>query len=336
MGAFRGLRAITALLAVFVTAGCAAGSASGPLPTRPTPTTAASALGLDIAPLTGKVVAAGTANNPSIAVKIDNLIDARPQWALNQTDLVYEELVEGGITRYVAVWQSMIPTDVGPVRSIRPMDPDIVSPLGGLVAYSGGQDRFVAMIQAAPVVNVSPNSDSDLFYRTDARDAPHNELLKAQAAVAANSGVARPQPQFSYGGNAQIAAESGTATTHIALSFSSASQRSWDWDASSGVWLRSQDGVADTAQDGTRVQAVNVLTLRVAIDWSYGIIPKTILVSSGEADVSVAGKTIHGRWSKASQTAPIVLTASDGSVIRLAVGNTWIELVPDDGSASFQ
>lgn len=323
------------LIGALALAGCAASSSSTQT-SRPSPSNASAALGLDVAPLTGKIVAAGSVNHPSIAVKIDNHEDGRPQWALNQTDLVYEELVEGGLTRYVAVWQSTIPTDVGPVRSIRPMDPDIVSPLGGIVAYSGGQAQFVAMMQAAPVVNISADSNSDFFYRTDSREAPHNELLKAQDAVAAHSDLARPQAQFSYGSSAQIAAEAGTATNHIALEFSSASDRSWDWDATNGVWLRSQDGVADTAQDGSRVQAVNVVTLRVAIDWTYGIVPKTTLVASGEANVSVAGKTIHGTWSKASQTDPIVLKADDGSVIQLAAGNTWIELVPNDGSASFQ
>ena len=72
-------------------------------------------------------------------MKIDNHEDARPQVGLNRTDLVFEELVEGGLTRYVAVWHSDVPDAVGPVRSIRPMDPDIVAPLGGIIAYSGGQ-----------------------------------------------------------------------------------------------------------------------------------------------------------------------------------------------------
>ena len=84
------------------------------------------------------------------------------------------------------------------------------------------------------------------------------------------------------------------------------------------------------------MQAVNVLTLRVNLDWSFGIVPRTVMVDSGEAFVSVAGKTIHGSWNKASQTSPIVLAPDDGTVIRLAPGNSWIELVPATGSADFR
>lgn len=288
----------------------------------------------EIAPLTGQLVAAGSINRPSLAAKVDNHQDARPQWALNQTDLLYEELVEGGLTRYVAVWQSNLPTDVGPVRSIRPMDPDIISPLGGIAAYSGGQTQFVAMMQAAPVVNISADNNSEFFYRVDSRDAPHNEILKAQDAVAAHADLAKPAPQFSYGTAAQIAAQAGDATSHLSLEFSGASERSWDWDAANGVWLRSQDGVEDNSEGEGRTRAVNVVTVRVNIDWTYGTVPKTVLVDSGEALVSVAGKTIHGSWSKASQTDPIVLKDAAGNVIRLLPGNTWIELVPNTGSVS--
>jgi len=97
-----------------------------------------------LAPLTGVEVLAGSVTNSSLAAKIDNHPGARPQVGLGRTDIVYEELVEGGATRYVGIWQSDIPAEIGPVRSIRPMDPDIVSPFGGIIAYSGGQQRFVA------------------------------------------------------------------------------------------------------------------------------------------------------------------------------------------------
>ena len=81
---------------------------------------------------------------------------------------MFEELVEGGLTRYVAVWQSDVPAEIGPIRSIRPMDPDIISPLGGIVAYSGGQDRFVRAMKATSVYNaIHGQSDTaDLMYRT--------------------------------------------------------------------------------------------------------------------------------------------------------------------------
>lgn len=331
----RAIRLLVASAGVVVLAGCAGGPAPTPKPTRPVPAAATAAQGIEIAPLTGQLVASGATNHASLAVKVDNHEDARPQWALNQTDLVFEEMVEGGLTRYVAVWQSTIPVDVGPVRSIRPMDPDIISPLGGIAAYSGGQQQFVSMMQAAPVVNISADYNSEFFYRADSRDAPHNEMLKAQDAIAANASLPKPPAQFAYGSNSQVAAQAGDATSHIGIEFSGASSRSWDWDAANGAWLRSQDGVEDNAEGEGRIHAVNVVTMRVNIDWSYGIVPKTVMVDSGEAFVSVAGKTIKATWSKASQTSPIELKGADGNVIRLLPGNTWIELVPNTGSVSF-
>jgi hypothetical protein len=135
-----------------------------------------------LAPLTGISIPEGSAANPSIAAKIDNHPAARPQVSLEIADIVFEELVEGGLTRYLAVWQSTVPAELGPVRSVRPMDPDIVSPFGGIIAYSGGQERFVALMQEAPVYNaIHGQADTEsTFFRTKEKTSPHNVLVKAQ------------------------------------------------------------------------------------------------------------------------------------------------------------
>jgi hypothetical protein len=123
-------------------------------------------------------------DHPSLTAKIDNHEAARPQVGLDRTDIVFEELVEGGLTRYAAVWHYDIPNEIGPVRSIRPMDPDIISPFGGLVAYSGGQEVFVNMMMNTPVRNLVFDYDtSGIFYRYDAHEAPHNVILHASDAV---------------------------------------------------------------------------------------------------------------------------------------------------------
>jgi hypothetical protein len=136
----------------------------------------------ELAPLRGTVVPAGSLTHPSLSVKIDNHEAARPQIGLERADIVFEELVEGGLTRYVGIWQSDIPDLLGPVRSIRPMDPDIISPFGGIVAYSGGQQMFVDMMKATPVVNAVFDYDrTGLFYRIGTRPAPHNVIVRASS-----------------------------------------------------------------------------------------------------------------------------------------------------------
>ncbi len=124
-------------------------------------------------PLTG-VAADEVADRPALAVKIENAPQARPQTGLEQADVVWEEVVEGGITRFVAVFHSQVPQSVGPVRSVRPMDPAIVAPLHGVLAYTGGQQPFIDAVGAAGVQSVVMDEGDDGFTTTRARRAPHN------------------------------------------------------------------------------------------------------------------------------------------------------------------
>lgn len=290
-----------------------------------------------IAPLTGETIAAGTAINSSLAAKVDNHKAARPQVGLERTDIVFEELVEGGLTRYVAIWQSDVPDEIGPVRSIRPMDPDIVSAFGGIICYSGGQQKFVALMQAAPVFNAihGQKATADTFYRTNTKPSPHNVLVKAAVIVSQHPEIAAPAQQFAFAldAAASTAAKDGAPTSAVNLVFSNAAAPSWVWDPTRAQYLRAQLGAADMDSNGAQLGATNVVVLRVEVVVAQSI-PKTELVSSGEAWVSSAGKSIHATWAKDSATSPIVLIDDQGVVIRLAPGNSWIELVPAAGSVT--
>lgn len=333
-----------AILPALLLAGCTSEKpARTPAPT-PTPTTTAQAwvstykapAPTELAPLRGTTVPAGSLKHPSLAAKIDNHEAARPQVGLERTDIVFEELVEGGLTRYVAVWQSDIPDLVGPVRSIRPMDPDIITPLGGIVAYSGGQQKFVNMMKSTPVVNAVFDYDrTGLFYRTGAKSAPHNVILKAKTLVGRHPKLAKPAQQFAYSVSipTSSAAVDGKPVGVIKSRFSSSRWPTWTWNAAKKAFLRSQEGSIDRDGKGAQLQATNVVVMRVNIDHRYGYVPKTTMVGSGSAWVSTGGKGIHATWSKSSRAAPIRLVDDEGVTIRLAPGNTWIELVPTkDGS----
>jgi len=302
----------------------------------PTPTPAAVAK----APLTGLPLAAGAGANASIASKIDNQFLARPQVGLQYTDLVFEELVEGGLTRYVAVWQSNIPKLYGPVRSIRGMDPAIVSPFGGIITYSGGQPIFVDGIKKTDVINVSHDmysGDPDIFYRTKEKKAPHNVIAKGENIIKKfGEGVAAPAQQFEYSDDlaTSTAVVSGTPTSKIKPVFSDASKPTWDWNAEKSVWLRTQDnGKIDVDNDGNQLQAVNVVTMRVKLK-TISHTPVSQLVGSNKATVSSGGKTVEGTWTKDALTDKITLTDAAGAPIALAPGNTWIELVASGGSVT--
>lgn len=338
-GLRRALRGGMLLAIVFVATGCASETpmpAPAPTPTYSSTYTAPEAMA--IAPLTGMPVPVGALLTPSIAAKVDNHPDARPQVGLEHTDIVFEELVEGGMSRYVAVWQSNVPAEIGPVRSIRPMDPDIISPLGGIVAYSGGQSRFVAAMQAAPVVNVIHGSGTDdTFYRTDSKDSPHDVLVRAPLVIAQHLDLAPPPQQFAYSLDAasSTGAKDGAPIARIDLVIGGLATPSWGWDAASGKWLRFMTGGApDTDSAGAQLGAANVIVLRVGVSYDGGI-PKTELVGSGEAWIATSGGVVHATWSKGSMTDRIRLVDASGVTIRLAPGNTWVELVPLDGAVNF-
>jgi hypothetical protein len=217
------------------------------------------------------------------------------------------------------------------------MDPGIAGPLDGIIAYSGGQQYFVDLMKATGLVNIVFDEDDTLFERADERPGPHDVILAAAEAVRQHPELAPPAVQFTYGTADPLAAPALAAvpTSHIELVFSEGRYPSWDWDPTTFAWLRSQEGQPDLEASGDRVRATNVVTMRVGIDWPYEEVPLTLMVGSGEVWVSAAGWTAHGTWSKADEGAPIVLTADDGSPLRLAPGNTWIELVPNEGSAAF-
>lgn len=327
--------------AIFILAACSQGAdTEAPSPTSPTDvgggdTPAEVVLG-DTAPLTGLPYGDENLNRPSLAAKVDNHPAARPQLALDRADIVFEELVEGGLTRYVAIWHSDLPPEIGPVRSVRPMDPDIVSPLGGILAYSGGQQRFVEAMLRTPVASAihGQSNVNDFFYRSPDKVAPHNVIVRAVELVANFGDLAPPQPQFTYAIDpaSATAVTSGDEVVSFTTRFSSFQAPGWEWSADDGVFLRSQtNGAADVALSGQRIAATNVVSIFVDIQVIQDI-PTTFLVGSGSGFVATGGHIVSVSWSKASPEAIIELRDSAGQGIALAPGITWVELLPAPGS----
>ena len=126
----------------------------------------------------------------------------------------------------------------------------------------------------------------------------------------------------------------GSPTSKIKLRFGAPSTPSWNFDPASGRYLRFQAGEADLDAAGAQLSAANVIVIRVPIGNDGGV-PKTELIGHGEAWVSSGGSTVHATWRKGSQRALIRLVDDTGTVIRLAPGNSWIELVPLSGDAQF-
>ncbi|WP_280797522.1 DUF3048 domain-containing protein [Aurantimicrobium minutum] len=282
------------------------------------------------APLTGVALAAGTTVGPALSVKICNVFHCEPQDGLNQADVVFEEIVEGGISRYVGIWNSNVPVTVGPVRSLRPMDADIAAPFGGIIAYSGyGAQETRDLAVDTGLVNITENDPA--MYRNDYNVAPYNLMLHAQEAIAANPGLAAPAQQWAYSSSlaTSTAVLDGTPASSVQNIFSNQSDNTWTYDGASGRYLRTQWEGPDLDLTGAQLSAANVVVMRVNVDEFVGV-PRTRMVDSGELFVLSGGKVVHGTWSKAGTASPIVFKGDNGVTIRLAPGNTWIEMVPLD------
>lgn len=281
-------------------------------------------------------------DRPAMTVKIENSAAARPQTGLQEADVVWEEMVEGGITRFGAVYHSQLPETFGPVRSVRPMDPAIAAPYGGLMVFSGGQAPFVNALRDAGLQLFSHDLGSPGFSRSAERYAPHN-LVGAPEVFLANADgdhEESPPEQFTFAETADeaTAVTDGEQAGTIRCSFPSATP-SWTWDSEEEVWLRSEDGVDAVTVDSGRLTAVNVVVLRVEIvttsfvDPSGTSVPETKLTGNGDAIVAAGGRSVACTWHKEGEADPLELTLDDEPVA-LAPGNTWVELVPTSGSVA--
>ena len=153
---------------------------------RADPAPTADAAGRPMFPLTGLPAPSATvADAPVLAVKIDNAAAARPQTGLDRADVIIEEVVEGGVTRFLALFQSQGSDPVGPVRSVRPVDPALLTPFGGGFAYSGGTKRFINNLRRAPIADVGVDLLPAAYFRGTQAKAPYNLYSSTSALRAA-------------------------------------------------------------------------------------------------------------------------------------------------------
>ena len=283
-----------------------------------------------VAPLTGLV--AGPIR-PALAVKVDAVDAARPQVGLAAADVVVEAQVEGGLTRFLAVYSSADPGQVGPVRSVRPTDLSLAELLGRpALASSGGAGPVLELVDAAAadgdVVPLDPDVAPDAFSRDPDRTAPHDLLGDAGALWEAAAPEAQaPAPLFAFG-----AAAPASPAAEVEVAFP-AVDVAWRWDAERSEWLRAQDGTdqvdAEAPDVALGVPNVVVLVVGYAPSPTDAASPVADLTSGGDALVLRDGAVARCRWSTDPTAVPrISLVAADGTTCALTPGRSWIELAP--------
>ncbi len=281
-----------------------------------------------IAPLTGLPDPGGAAlRRPALTVKIENTPEALPQWGVAQADVVYEEIVNGGITRLAAVFNSQAPGKVGPVRSVRPTDTQVVYPLGGIFAFSGGAPYAIASIQTAPVKLVDESSAGNAMFRDPNLYAPHNLFARAPQLFAFGGTPVPPPALFTYRSPGQSA--TGPKAARVVVPFPSIYAVTWTWDAATGSWDRTLFGKPDVTGTGQRESPKNVVVMEVNYVNGVGTFTSYAdLQGSGPVTVFTDGHEERGTWSRgASKSDVIQYDGANGKPLALTPGQTWVELL---------
>lgn len=328
--------AATIVLGLSLLASCGQQSAHKARPTRAVPTNSPPPP-IPVAPLTGLPVWAIN-NRPALSIKVDNSSPARPQTGLDHADLVTDELVEGGITRLMATFQSQDAPLVGPIRSARPVDAALLRELGGGVfAYSGAAAGEIAPVQADSTATLisADNTPSVFDINHPGRVAPYSTYATTADLWAAgmHAGAAQvpPKPLFTYDANVP---PTPPPATHIMLPMSPETSAGWNWDPVSKSYLRIQDGAPDLLDNGAQISTANVVVLSVAIgptgifDSAGNEDPLVIVTGSGPSWVLRDGKVIPGTWQRPAITDTVHLVDTVGKTVPLEPGRTWIELLP--------
>jgi hypothetical protein len=342
--------AVVALLG----AACSAKASTAPrtAPTTAAPTTSAAPTTTAPAgapyPLTGlPLTDPAQAQHPAVVVKMDNSPWARPQVGINQADIVVELLVEG-ITRFALVFGSNQPTTVGPVRSARSSDIDILAGLGRpLLAWSGANPTVMKQVAAAgaagTLVDASRGANPPQYWRDNSRQAPHN-LFTSIPLLLAKFGAGDttpPQPILPIAATGTPTPSSATTVAGVTINFGSGVVVQYAWDAAAKGWARFQiDQLHDQAHSATldasgqQVAPPNLVVLFTP----YGVSvadpksPQARTVGSGTGLVFVGGQQIPITWSRPASTSPYTFATADGSAYTLPPGRTWLAL-PAVGSA---
>lgn len=316
MSAARGRTSATALLIALLlavaAAGCTGGDGSGPgsRSSSPSETGAAAAV---------------------LAVKIDNVAPARPQTGLERADIVYVEQVEAGLSRLLAVYSSGLPPVIGPVRSARETDLELLRQFDlPTLAFSGAQSKLLPAIDRAPLDAVPPSAAPQAYFRGQERPAPHNLYLRPERIPYTASGTDAIE---ALGLRFGPAPPGGNPEDSRTVRFPSA-RTTFTWSADRERWLVAMDGSPARTAGGQPLGAATVIVQDVTVrpsafgDRSGNNTPFTETVGSGTALVLRDGKAHEARWTRASADADTRFTTPDGERIDLADGPLWIVYEP--------
>jgi len=307
-------------------------------------------------PLTGFPAEEGSVQGPAIMAKIDH--QNRPYVNLHRADMVFQQLIPQNGTRYIAMWHSDVPEEVGYVRSFRPHDLYMATPVQGVLASTGMFALVIPFWEQTTDAGVTQYvwdyrnaEDRDLWATVNKDYSMANSVtFAAKAAQEINSGLAAPLQYFDYVDSLEetTAQVSGEPITEFITYFSESTTNDymtavWEWNAATGLFektfvngepVMSVDAPLADAAGGTQLSATNLVAISVEHDDFVGQPTARLLNGGGPAWVATGGKAIEVNWDGGAVGEKITLTTDDDEPVYLAPGKTWVMIFPGDASTA--
>jgi Protein of unknown function (DUF3048) N-terminal domain/Protein of unknown function (DUF3048) C-terminal domain len=278
-----------------------------------------------VSPFTGEPV---KELRPVLAAKIDNIVYARPQTGLTKADIVYVLPVEGGLTRFLAVWSSKIPPVIGPVRSARYDDLELLHEFGRpAFAYSGAQPELLPVVERAHIVSLYDGVVGG-YFRSDTRLAPDN--LYARTSVLLRESKGRESKARCIGFVFGPQPEGGLRARSVSVSYPAASFR-FTWSAQRKHWLVWMDGSRAASTEGPQLSAATVIIQHTIVRYSNFLEedkrpPYAESTGQGWALVLRGGRKYRVHWSRPTKDGGTTYSYH-GKPFRFAKGQVWILFV---------
>ena len=273
-------------------------------------------------------------SKPVTAIMIENSPDARPHSGLKQAEVVYEAIAEGGITRFLTLFQQHKPQLIGPVRSLRMYYVDWLAPYQASVAHVGGSHASLQEVRNGKYRDIDQFFNGSSYWRANDRRPPHNVYTSFEKLDALNASKGYKSSQFTSFARADGKASDKPNAVSIDINFSSSWYNThYDYDRASNTYLRSIGGQASNDREEGRLAPSVVIALHVnettvmEDGWRQSI----VTVGSGTAHVFQNGTVVEATWRKGSRAEPLRFFDANGKEIALNRGQTWIGAVANSG-----
>lgn len=313
--------------------------------------------------LTGLPVASADVNKRTVTgVMIENSLDARPQSGLEQAGVVFEAVAEGGVTRFLALFQDTSPDNVGPIRSARPYYISWAMGFDAAYAHVGGSPDGLADIKAWGVQDMNQFYNGGSYHRVSSRAAPHNvytsistlnQLEASKGYTSTYTGFTRTLPSSTPAPTKTSQSATGTGTAPAAATTPSATSIDfslsgpiynphYDYTPATNGYNRSEGGKPHVdADSGKQISPKVVIAMvtpltRGALDSSGAYYSNYTTVGSGQVYIFQNGTVTTGQWSKTANNSQITFTGADGKPIPLTPGQTWITAVSAPNQVNYK